>query len=120
MVTNERALGVTDRRYDPSVAGGSRDEAGSSEAASGGLTETTAEAVAGSDSDAPPERSRAHLLERNRLLRQRIQEQAARIEALEAALDRQSTEQSADEPLEDSPVDDEPEGATSLHRRVRD
>jgi primase-polymerase (primpol)-like protein len=119
-VTIERALEVTDERYDPSTGGESRDEAGSSDAASGVTTEATAEAGDEPPGETGSGRARAHLLERNRLLRQRVQEQAARIEALEAALDRQSTEQSAGEPSEDSPVVDESEDPASLHRRVRD
>jgi primase-polymerase (primpol)-like protein len=119
-VTIERAIQVTDERYEPPTGGESRHEAGGSEAASGVTTETTAEAGDGPPVETGSGRSRAHLLERNRLLRQRVQEQAARIEALEAALERQSTEQSAGEPSEASAVVDESEDLASLHQRVRD
>ena len=116
-VTIERALQVTDERYEPSTGSGSPDGADRSEAASDGFTETTAEAVAGSDSDAPPERSRAHLLERNRLLGQRVEEQAARIEALEAALERQSTEQSVGGVSKAPPAVTDREQTVSVRRR---
>jgi len=117
--TVERALQVTDERYGPSTGGASRDGADGSEAASSVTTEATTEAGDGPPVETTAGRSRAHPLGRNRLLRQRVQEQGARIEALEAALDRRSRGGCDGESSAESPPVDDGETAVSGRQRVQ-
>jgi hypothetical protein len=118
-VTVERAIQVTDERYNPSTGGESRDGAGGSDAASGVTTETTAEAGDVPAGETGSGRSRAHLLERNRLLRQRVQEQAARIEALQAALEPESNGNTVDGYEDSSPVSSGESNSDSLRGRLQ-
>ncbi len=117
-VTIERAIEVTDERYDPSTSSESKDEARNSERSDNVVTEGSAEMADASAVDTESNRSRAHLLERNRLLRRRVEQQAARIEALEAALDRESDEQSDGESSATPPVGD-CGAAISVRQRVQ-
>jgi primase-polymerase (primpol)-like protein len=98
--TIERALEVTDERYEPQTDGRTETETGGPERSEGAATERAVENPEDPDVDGVRGRSRAHLVERNRLLRRRVEEQAARIEALKAALERQSKDMPDKHPSE--------------------
>jgi primase-polymerase (primpol)-like protein len=95
-VTIERACRVTSERYDPECA----DEADhgqhhvtteSGEAGGARADDSTVCDGTGTASDPPADASAAHLREANAVLRERIREQQARIETLEAQLADGST-----------------------------